>query len=348
LRKATIYVSERLKNNNIFNLEDPKYNRDNCLYPFWLLKRELKKYNYDLSTQDINDPGKSEFVLYSNIPKINRFIIDKIFKKTKNNYLITREPPIIRKENWLEKYHKYFKKIFTWNDNLVDGNKYIKLNYSFKIPDKIPTIDFNKKDFCCMIAGNKSSQKTNEHYSERLKLIKFFENNHLDKFNLYGIGWDKKRFNFPFSVLSRIDFISKILAEERSSYKGAIEIKKDVLKNYKFSVCYENSVYPGYITEKIFDAFFAGSIPIYLGANNITDYIPEDTFIDKRHYSSYKELYKKINSVDENKYNQIIDNIISFLNSDKITKFSADNFVEIIIYEILGINNKKGNYNGRY
>lgn len=38
----------------------------------------------------------------------------------------------------------------------------------------------------------------------------------------------------------------------------------------------------GYITEKIFDCFFPGVIPIYWGAENVTDYIPQDTFIDRR------------------------------------------------------------------
>ena len=34
----------------------------------------------------------------------------------------------------------------------------------------------------------------------------------------------------------------------------------------------------GYITEKIFDSFFAGVVPIYWGAENITDYVPKSLY----------------------------------------------------------------------
>ena len=70
------------------------------------------------------------------------------------------------------------------------------------------------------------------------------------------------------------------------SYAGEISSKRAILEQYKFSICYENmSDMPGYITEKIFDCFFAGCVPIYLGASNMTDYIPGGTFIDKRKFS---------------------------------------------------------------
>ena len=42
--------------------------------------------------------------------------------------------------------------------------------------------------------------------------------------------------------------------------------------------------FAGYISEKIFDCFFAGTVPLYLGAPDIEDYIPADTFIDLRQF----------------------------------------------------------------
>lgn len=41
--------------------------------------------------------------------------------------------------------------------------------------------------------------------------------------------------------------------------------KKEYLKNFKFNICPENMDAPGYVTEKIFDAYSAGTIPIYHG-----------------------------------------------------------------------------------
>ena len=52
----------------------------------------------------------------------------------------------------------------------------------------------------------------------------------------------------------------------------------------------------GYISEKIFDCFYSGAIPIYLGATDVKDYIQEDTFIDYRNFENSSDLlsyYKK-------------------------------------------------------
>jgi alpha(1,3/1,4) fucosyltransferase len=44
--------------------------------------------------------------------------------------------------------------------------------------------------------------------------------------------------------------------------------KREFLQSYRFNLCPENSNYKGYVTEKIFDAIYAGCIPIYWGSDN--------------------------------------------------------------------------------
>ena len=46
----------------------------------------------------------------------------------------------------------------------------------------------------------------------------------------------------------------------------------------------------GYVTEKIFDCLYAGTIPIYLGATDIDDLISSEAFIDFRNFSSWENL----------------------------------------------------------
>ena len=48
-----------------------------------------------------------------------------------------------------------------------------------------------------------------------------------------------------------------------------INSKIEILKKYKFNVCYENVLLKGYITDKLPHTFFTNSIPIYLGAPDI-------------------------------------------------------------------------------
>ena len=86
---------------------------------------------------------------------------------------------------------------------------------------------------------------------------------------------------------------------------------------------------------KIFDCFFAGCVPVYLGAPNITDYIPSDCFIDKRKFSTYDELYHYLTNITEEEYDEYLNSIKNFLKSDEATKFSAEYFVKVIIDNIL-------------
>jgi len=43
------------------------------------------------------------------------------------------------------------------------------------------------------------------------------------------------------------------------------QAKYDLLSQYKFNLCFENSLSEGYVTEKLFQAFVAGTMPIYWG-----------------------------------------------------------------------------------
>lgn len=92
---------------------------------------------------------------------------------------------------------------------------------------------------------------------------------------------------------------------------------------------------PGYITEKIFDSFFSGCIPVYWGANNIETYIPENCFIDKRKFLSYEDLYSYMKEMSDEEYIGYINNIQAFLKSDLSSPFKAETFAEKVVSEVL-------------
>lgn len=72
--------------------------------------------------------------------------------------------------------------------------------------------------------------------------------------------------------------------------KGYIT-KLDIIKQYKFTIAFENAVSQDYVTEKFFEPLTVGSVPIYLGAPNIETFSPgEHAFIDVRDYTSPKDL----------------------------------------------------------
>lgn len=56
------------------------------------------------------------------------------------------------------------------------------------------------------------------------------------------------------------------------------------LQQVAYNICPENSNYPGYVTEKVFEAIQAGCIPIYWGSNNV----PEPTILNQSAIAFYQ------------------------------------------------------------
>lgn len=82
---------------------------------------------------------------------------------------------------------------------------------------------------------------------------------------------------------------------------GGGELKKhEFLKNYKFSLCYENSSAEGYTTEKLLHAKAAGCIPIYWGDPKVSRDFDNAGFINAQSASNPEELIELVRKVDEN------------------------------------------------
>ncbi|AMQ01251.1 hypothetical protein AY601_4410 [Pedobacter cryoconitis] len=71
------------------------------------------------------------------------------------------------------------------------------------------------------------------------------------------------------------------MASIDKQYKGNIwERKRQFLHPYKFTIAFENYIYPGYQTEKLYDAMQANSVPIYFGDPFIGDIFNTKSFLN--------------------------------------------------------------------
>ncbi len=331
MKKVSFVTDKVFHGNTIFDKNQTKL-KVGSFDKYHKLFDEFKKYGYEIATDDINTPQESDIVLYFELPKSLPKIED-----SQKSYLLAVESSIIRPENFDVDKHKYFNKIFTWNDALVDNKRYIKINYSFNFPNTIYKI-INRNKLCTLIVSNKKSNFPNELYSERKELIRWFENNHLKDFDLYGFGWNEYSFTGSKIIrgLNKIPFLKtiayKLFGEKYSTYKGKVNNKYETMKNYKFAIAYENvKDEMGYITEKIFDVIIAGCVPIYWGSKNITNYVPKNCFIDRRDFKSNEDLYEYLISIDEKKYIGYLNNIEEYLNSEQAKQFSIESFAKTIV-----------------
>lgn len=332
MKKISFVVGKDYQNNRIFELSNKVSNRDNCLYPFFLLKEEFQKVGYELVTSDLLSPDEADFVLYNEMPKPFSNSIDP-----SKSYLLLFECEVIRKDNWDLDKHKYFKKVFTWNDDLVDNKKYFKSNFPNSLTSTAPGLD-GRNSLVTLISGNKSSNHPKELYSERLKTIRWFENNHPGDFHYYGVGWE-----YPFNVwfqklFKKLKVINFIPKSKSVCYQGRVEEKLSTLKKYKFAICYENAKeINGYITEKIFDCFFAGCIPIYWGPSNIKNFVPSECYIDRNRFKTHEEMYEFLVKLSDADVLVLQQKIVDFLKSPAAEKFAdtffASNLVEQMTHE---------------
>jgi len=308
--------------NKIFDIENQNLNRDNSLVPFYYLKRKLKKNEISINTIDMYDNiADLDAVLFLTL---DFKLINKCIKNGLENKMvyIALEPPVVIKEHspeGLKKLGDLFKYIMTWQDDLIDNKKFFKINFpQYFGEQRVEKMKFNNKKLLTNISGNKTSDYPDELYSERLEVIKYFENKHSNEFDFYGIGWDNSKDNYK-------------------NYLGKVNRKIDAYQKYKFALCFENMKnINGYITEKIYDCFKAQIVPIYWGASNIERYVPKDCFIDYREFNDVDELYKYISSIDKSSYKKYINNINNFLNSDNIKPFGTQCFYQSI-YNMLKV-----------
>ncbi len=81
---------------------------------------------------------------------------------------------------------------------------------------------------------------------------------------------------------------------------GGGELRKyEFLKDYKFSLTYENLKKPGYVTEKFFAAKAAGCIPIYWGAEDVAQDFGTEGYINANSFANPDDLIRSVQALDE-------------------------------------------------
>jgi hypothetical protein len=80
---------------------------------------------------------------------------------------------------------------------------------------------------------------------------------------------------------------------------GAWSSLMEVLPRYKFYLAFENSIAADYVTERVFHALVRGVVPVYRGAPNVREWMPDDdALIDASDFASARELADYLRQLD--------------------------------------------------
>lgn len=340
--KLGFYNFYRENNNNrMFQAMDLGIG-DDLGYPGVYMAKYFKERGIGLATIDTAPLESFDAVVFLDYPtKLNSYFRQLVKRGNIPLYLVIFESQSVRPDNWNRANHAPFKKVFTWNPNWVDGKKYIRLYPPYKLPDYEPYAPSQAEKLCCLIASQKYSWVKEELYTERVRAIRWFEKNHPDEFDLYGQRWDRYYFRGKLSlinpVLARLYKKLPWLPRHRRfpSLRGDIPAKRPVMRRYKFAISYENAAFPGWLTEKMIDPMFAGTVPIYLGDPEAAKFAPEDTFIDKSRFPDYESLYRHLKGMSQEEYEGYRRAIHKFVHGDVIKAMGAEAYAEMYMREIV-------------
>lgn len=315
---------------------------DDLWYPFVYMKRYFQERGWGLATIDTEPLENFDAVVFLDHPTIfNPWFRRLAREKRVPIHLVMFECPAVRPDNWMKCNHAAFTKVFTWHPAWADGRRYIRVHMPHKLPSYAPYQTSQADKLCCLIASQKYSWDKNELYTERVRAIRWFERHHPDEFDLYGQRWDRYYFaGLPSLVnpmLARIyeQFPGLPRPESFPSWRGSVKRKHDVMKRYRFSICYENSSYPGWVTEKMLDAMFAGNVPVYLGDPEVGNLVPPNAFIDRRHFHDYADLYRYLKGMSDEEHEGYRRAIHDFIFGPAIRPLGAEAFVDIIVREVV-------------
>lgn len=116
---------------------------------------------------------------------------------------------------------------------------------------------------------------------------------------------------------------------------GPVKDKFQLQKKCRFSITFENSSMLGYTTEKIIEAWAAGTIPIYWGNPQIGEEFNEKAFINCHNYKNIEDIVNKVMEIDNNKelYDNMMREPIYYPESD-VLQYVKTSYLEHFFWNI--------------
>jgi hypothetical protein len=263
------------------------------------------EYLTDNGIKFVTNINDADIIISQNYKHIKRFFWRGLFGK---KFLIwTLEPkfdthtsPKIRVFFNLFECHimnVYTQDVFVTNLSFHSGliTKKIKLvpkNFKFKNKRIVALMSYYK--------GIYEPNVVNQNFNADLIALRSkiaLEGNKLGVVDVYGKGWPEG------------------VSKENSREGDWVNRKKQLINNYHFNLCFENTSAFNYMTEKIWDSIENYCLPIYYSKNtNAYSLFPKNSFIDYSEYNSPEELFNFISKMKDDEFVKRMNTCIAVYN----------------------------------
>jgi alpha(1,3/1,4) fucosyltransferase len=353
--RVALYIdppSHHFLEDRLFLVDDGRLNGDRILAPYAALREHLTAQGLSVHTADrlpaTPTGGRNIYVSLGRIPDWKRL---EARGDTVLSAFFALECPIVEPKLYraLPRIQKHVKRVFSWSDSRsLERFLGEPVTFTpFRLPQSFSEVhagiwDRTDRKLLVMINANKLPRiYVDELYTERLRALAFFGRQ--GEIDLYGVGWDGPanrvgRTWVPATLRRAERWLrhrwqrlhpDPRLEAARRVYRGPAQSKAEVLGQYTFAICFENMKLRGWVTEKIFDCFFAGTVPVYWGAPDIEAYVPAECFIDMRRFGDYDDLRRYLRSLGPQEVRRYRERVREYLGSPQFRPSTKEAFVEM-------------------
>jgi hypothetical protein len=354
--------SDQQCGNRMLRPETGRYNGDNLLAPYVAVAERLTKAGVATQTADMlperPDGRRQVLISFGARDRMVRHSVSRYRKLGRRADVVmsaffAMECPIVEPTmyQWLPALSAIFRRTYSWTD--ADSlrpftRRPVQNLHSFSWPQSFDAIHerlWSRRDrrFLVMMNANKLPRLyVDELYTARLRAVAYFEQ--FGEVDLYGSGWGDAPMRVgktwtPFALRRLEPKIWRLrqrlkpdptYAAIARAARGRAESKSETIAGYRFALCFENSVLKGWMTEKLFDCFFAGTVPIYWGAPDVLERVPAECFIDMRQFKDFADLRQFLRALAPAQEERYRTAARDYLTSEQFTPFRTRTFVETI------------------
>lgn len=146
-----------------------------------------------------------------------------------------------------------------------------------------------------------------------------------------GLARERIHFFELLSAYKKVDSGGRFM----NNIGGPVPDKMKFMKPYRFTIAFENSSFPGYVTEKIYQPMFSNTIPIYWGSPRIAEEFNPKSFINCHDFKTWEQVKERVMEIDqdEEKYLAMVNEpyltnnqINTWMQEDRIIDFFSKIF----------------------
>lgn len=313
--KEAVFIdpsSEHFLRDSLFDTENGFLNRDGTLLPFARMRERLQAQGIPVHTADFLRNGEvvAEVNHYWSLGILNGYRPLVGRNDVRLRGFILFEPPLVAPHMYraLPEITRHFESAYVHNvlgDGYslrgVDTGKLNKLYWPQPYDSEIEPYwsRGSRLNKLVVIAGNHNPRfRKPELYSRRIQAVAELVGR--DAIDLFGRGWECwwSRHSAWLPYWKHRMAIAK-------AYRGSCDSKLEVLSRYRFCLCLENMPMTGYLTEKLFDCLYAGTVPLYLGAPDIDELVPADAYVDLRQFSDFNSMFDAVSAMSDQEWQRI-------------------------------------------